>query len=49
MIPYRTTGDDPEPIFPWVNIGLIVTCFLVFFYVLALGSESGNILNSKRA
>lgn len=46
MIPYSTSSDDPEPIFPWVNIGLIVTCFLVFFYELALGSEGGNVLNN---
>lgn len=46
MIPYSTSSDDPEPIFPWVNIGLIVACFLVFFYELALGSEGGNVLNN---
>lgn len=46
MIPFGATSDDPEPIFPWVNIGLIVTCFLVFFYELALGSQGDTPLNN---
>lgn len=47
MIPYGTaSSDDPEPIFPWVNIGLIVACFLVFFYELTLDAEGGSVLNN---
>lgn len=47
MIPYGAAdADDPEPIFPWVNIGLIVACFLVFFYELALGAVGGSAQDS---
>jgi len=35
------TGDDTQ-IFPWANIGIIVACFLVFFYELSLGAGALN-------
>jgi len=31
--------SEPNRIFPWVNIGIIVINFLVFFYELALGAQ----------
>ena len=46
MIPYTTVeSDDPTPIFPWVNLGLIVVNFLVFFYELSLGAQGTGVLN----
>ena len=47
MIPYTASeSDEPESIFPLVNIGLIVVNFLVFFYELSLGSQGGTPLNN---
>lgn len=47
MLPYGAAHtDDPEPIFPWANLGLIAACFLVFLYELALGSEGGSVLDN---
>lgn len=36
MIPY-SDPSEPNRIFPWVNVGLIIVNFLVFFYELSLG------------
>jgi membrane associated rhomboid family serine protease len=37
--------SEPNRIFPYVNIALIVANFLVFFYELSLGSQGTNTLN----
>lgn len=39
MIPL-SDPSEPNRIFPWVNIGIIVVNFLVFFYELSLGAQS---------
>jgi len=47
VIPYTAADtEDPQSIFPWVNVGLIVLNFLVFFYELALGSQGDTTLNN---
>jgi membrane associated rhomboid family serine protease len=47
MIPYTAADtEDPKSIFPWVNAGLIVLNFLVFFYELSLGSQGDTTLNN---
>jgi membrane associated rhomboid family serine protease len=46
VIPYTTVdSNDPEPIFPWVNLGLIVVNFLAFFYELSLNVQGTSVLN----
>ncbi|HLJ66404.1 MAG TPA: rhomboid family intramembrane serine protease [Chloroflexota bacterium] len=44
MIPY-SDPSQPDRIFPYVNIGIIVVNFLVFFYELSLGSQGQASLN----
>lgn len=44
MIPF-SDPSEPDHIFPYVNIGLIVVNFLVFFYELSLGAQSTGTLN----
>lgn len=44
MIPYADE-NAPDRIFPYVNIGIIVVNFLVFFYELSLGAQSTHMLN----
>ncbi len=44
MIPFADE-NAPDRIFPYVNIGIIVVNFLVFFYELALGAQGANVLN----
>lgn len=45
MIPY-SDPSEPNRIFPFVNIGLIVVNFIVFFYELSLGAQSTGTLNT---
>jgi membrane associated rhomboid family serine protease len=45
VIPY-SDPSEPNRIFPFVNIGLIVVNFLVFFYELSLGAGGTAHLNS---
>lgn len=46
-IPYTAADtDDPQSIFPWVNVGLIALNFLVFLYELSLGSQGDTTLNN---
>jgi membrane associated rhomboid family serine protease len=45
VIPY-SDPSEPNRIFPWVNIGLIVVNFLVFFYELSLGAGGTSQLNT---
>jgi membrane associated rhomboid family serine protease len=44
VIPY-SDPSEPGHIFPWVNLGLIATNFLVFFYQLTLGAQGMDHLN----
>jgi membrane associated rhomboid family serine protease len=44
MIPF-SDPSEPDHVFPYVNISLIVVNFLVFFYELSLGSQSTGTLN----
>lgn len=44
MIPF-SDPSQPNRIFPFVNIGLIVVNFLVFFYELSLEAQGSNVLN----
>jgi membrane associated rhomboid family serine protease len=44
MIPY-SDPSEPNRIFPWVNISIIIVNFLVFFYELSLGAQSSGTLN----
>lgn len=47
MIPYTTVDtNDPNRIFPWVNLGLIALNFLVFFYELSLAAQGSGPLNN---
>jgi len=47
VIPYRVIdADDPEPIVPWMNYGLIAVNFLVFFYELSLGAQGTGVLDN---
>lgn len=47
MIPYATSeNDEPLQIVPWINYGLIVANFLVFFYELDVGAQGGGPLNT---
>jgi len=46
MIPYAASAEDePTQIVPWVNYGLIVANFMVFFMELAIASEGDAPLN----
>ena len=45
MIPF-SDPSQPNRIFPFVNIGLIIVNFLVFFYELSLGAQGMSHLNS---
>lgn len=45
MIPY-SDPSDPDHIFPYVNVGLIIVNFLVFFYELSLQAQGTQTLNS---
>jgi membrane associated rhomboid family serine protease len=45
LIPF-SDPSEPDRIFPYVNIGLIVVNFIVFFYELSLGASSSNTLNT---
>jgi membrane associated rhomboid family serine protease len=44
MIPY-SDPSEPDHVFPWVNVGLIVVNFLVFFYELSLQAQGTPVLN----
>lgn len=44
MIPY-SDPSEPDHVFPWVNVGLIVVNFLVFFYELSLQAQGVPVLN----
>jgi membrane associated rhomboid family serine protease len=44
LIPF-SDPSEPDHVFPWVNIGLILLNFLVFFYELSLGSQGTFTLN----
>jgi membrane associated rhomboid family serine protease len=44
VIPY-SDPSEPDHVFPFVNIGLIVVNFVVFFYELSLGAQSQGTLN----
>ncbi|HEX6510625.1 MAG TPA: rhomboid family intramembrane serine protease [Chloroflexota bacterium] len=44
MIPF-SDPSEPDRIFPYVNIGLIVVNFLIFFYELSLGATGTATLN----
>jgi membrane associated rhomboid family serine protease len=44
VIPF-SDPSEPNRIFPWVNIGLILFNFLVFFYELSLGGQGVSQLN----
>jgi membrane associated rhomboid family serine protease len=45
VIPF-SDPSEPDHVFPYVNVGLIVVNFLVFFYELSLGSSSSATLNT---
>lgn len=45
MIPY-SDPSEPGHIFPWVNLGLILVNFLVFFYELSLAAQGQGTLDS---
>jgi membrane associated rhomboid family serine protease len=45
VIPY-SDPSEPGRVFPYVNIGLIVVNFIVFFYELSLGATGSSTLNS---
>jgi membrane associated rhomboid family serine protease len=45
LIPF-SDPSEPDRVFPYVNIGLIVVNFIVFFYELSLGATSSNTLNA---
>jgi membrane associated rhomboid family serine protease len=44
VLPY-SDPSEPNRIFPYVNIAIIVVNFLVFFYELSLGAQSSSTLN----
>jgi membrane associated rhomboid family serine protease len=47
VIPYTAVDtNDPDPVFPWVNVGLIALNFLVFFYELSLSARGTGPLNN---
>ena len=45
MIPF-SDPSEPGRVFPYVNIGLIVVNFIVFFYELSLGATGSTSLNA---
>lgn len=45
MIPY-SDQSEPNPIFPYINLGLIAVNFLVFVYELSLGTTGMHSLNA---
>jgi rhomboid family protein len=45
VIPY-SDPSEPDHVFPWVNIGLIIVNFAVFFYELSLGAQGQSTLNA---
>lgn len=44
MLPY-SDQSEPGHVFPYINIGLIVVNFLVFFYELALEAQGTSVFN----